>query len=461
MIKNILTLIIVLFISTFAISQQQPENPGFENWENTSVGGGPTVFEPVDWSSIRTTDGGDFLNNLAPTVWEQSTDTHSGAYSIRLFTANTIIGPAPGTVTNGQIHATLGGEGWAFTVPSNANWNTPFTLKPDSIAIWVKFTQAGADVAQVKAVIHGDGTAKIADDDSTNYIGHSTILITESVATWTRFSAPFNYLNELDPAYVLMVLSTADESATLGSEAYYDDVEFIYNPLSLDLKVFLEGAYTFGSQMQTSLNPSLIPLDQPYNSSPWNYTGDESVTSIPNIDIVDWVLVGLRDAATAAGATSATTIAQQAAFLLKDGSIVGLDGASRLIFDNIYNYDINDDLFVVIQHRNHLGIMSANGLIKSDRYYAYDFSDAAAKNYGGALGIKQLETFGTQVWGMMAGDGDANGTINNDDKTSFWSIFTGQSGYLSSDYDMDGQTDNQDKNQMWLNNINGQSQVPN
>ena len=47
------------------------------------------------------------------------------------------------------------------------------------------------------------------------------------------------------------------------------------------------------------------------------------VASIPNYDIVDWMLVELRDANNAPSATPATIIAQQAAFVLKDGSVVG------------------------------------------------------------------------------------------------------------------------------------------
>ena len=444
---------IACLISIVGISQQQPENPGFENWENV---GSPTV-EPLEWSSIKTADA---LTTLAPQVCDQSSDAHTGNYSVRLYNANTIIGPAAGTITNGRIHASLQG-GWAYTDPDDVQWNTPLTQKPDSIVVWAKFTKAGTDVAQVKAVIHGDGTAKIADDDSTNYIGVSSILIPESVATWTRFSAPFNYLNELDPVYVLMVLSSADESATLGSEALYDDVEFIYNPISLDLKVFLEGPYAGSNQMSTDLNPDHISLAQPFNTAPWNYTGDEFVFPIPSPDIVDWVLVELRDAATAADATGADTIARQAAFVLKDGSIVGMDGSGRLTFDNTFDYDVTENLFVVIQHRNHLGIMSANPLVKTNGYYAYDFTDDAAKTYGGIAGIKQLETFGVGAWGMIGGDGDANGTVNNIDKTSFWSILSGKSGYLSGDYNLDSEINNQDKNDIWLDNVDENSQVPN
>ena len=66
-------------------------------------------------------------------------------------------------------------------------------------------------------------------------------------------------------------------------------------PNTLTLKAFLEGPYS-GIQMNSNLNSSgYIPLSQPFNQLPWNFTGTESVTSIPNADIVDWVLIELRE----------------------------------------------------------------------------------------------------------------------------------------------------------------------
>ena len=63
--------------------------------------------------------------------------------------------------------------------------------------------------------------------------------------------------------------------------------------LSANIRIFFEGAYS-GGIMSTYLNVGgLIPLSQPYNTSPWNYSGTESVSSIPS-NVVDWVLVELR-----------------------------------------------------------------------------------------------------------------------------------------------------------------------
>ncbi len=61
----------------------------------------------------------------------------------------------------------------------------------------------------------------------------------------------------------------------------------------------MEGPFN-GTDMNTDLTDlTYVPLNQPYNTSPWNYTGTESVGSIPNSDVVDWILIELRDAANA------------------------------------------------------------------------------------------------------------------------------------------------------------------
>jgi len=66
--------------------------------------------------------------------------------------------------------------------------------------------------------------------------------------------------------------------------------------LIVDIAVMLEGPYN-GSDMNSTLNANgHIPLSQPYNVAPWNYSGTESLASIP-ADIVDWVLLEFRETA--------------------------------------------------------------------------------------------------------------------------------------------------------------------
>jgi hypothetical protein len=237
---------------------------------------------------------------------------------------------------------------------------------------------------------------------------------------------------------------------TYGETEDYN-VNILHPDIALDLTVFLEGPFN-GSQMNANLG-NLIPLNQPFNGLPWNYNGTESVGTIP-ANVVDWVLVELRSAASAGAATGATMVDRQAAFLLADGSIVGLDGSSNLTFPN----SITEQLFVVIRHRNHLGIMSANAVVPTGGIHSYNFSTGSAQVHGGTNACKQLAS---GIWGMISGDGNRDGIVGMDDKSGLWSPQAGTEGYIYSDYNLDRQSNNIDKDGFWVPNIGKGSQVPN
>ncbi len=141
--------------------------------------------------------------------------------------------------------------------------------------------------------------------------------------------------------------------------------------LIVDIKAFLEGPF-HENEMKAFLNESdILVINQPYNVAPWNYSGNESVASIPNENVVDWVLVELRDASDATLAIPASTVERQAAFVLKDGSIVSLNGSSPLTCSTNL---IQHNLYVVIYHRNHLAVMSANALMQTEGIYSFNFT---------------------------------------------------------------------------------------
>lgn len=102
---------------------------------------------------------------------------------------------------------------------------------------------------------------------------------------------------------------------------------------------------------------------------------------------MDWVLVQLRDADAPENAGSATIIGQQAAFVLTDASIVGLDGTSDLYFDATFS----QNLYAVVFHRNHLGIISAFPLTESGGKYAYDFTSGELQVLGETTDINNLK----------------------------------------------------------------------
>ena len=220
----------------------------------------------------------------------------------------------------------------------------------------------------------------------------------------------------------------------------------------IDLKAFLEGPFN-GTDMNPSTSSGFLPLTQPYNVSPWNYNGSENVVAIPNANVVDWVLIELRDAASANTANPATTIAQQAGFVLNDGSVVSTDGISNMQF----NATVSQNLYVVVYHRNHLGIISANALTQSGGIYSYDFTTDAYQALGNDMPQKEIAT---GVFGMYAGDINSNGSIGAADK-NLWSSDAGKTGYLNSDTNLDSEINNQDKNEKLIPNNGKSSNVPN
>jgi hypothetical protein len=226
-----------------------------------------------------------------------------------------------------------------------------------------------------------------------------------------------------------------------------------FDSIRVNLRAFLEGPYS-GTGMSTALNPGYLPLHHPYDDHPWNYFGTESVAAIPDTNLVDWVLVEIRE--TAGGpqsATPGTAIARQAAFLNSNGIITGTDGQPGLK----YPVSVADDLYAVIWHRNHLGIMSASPLQLENGCYTCDFTTGSAQAFGGATGCREV---GPGKWGMAGGDGDSDGQVTNADKIEVWMVQSGLSGYLEGDYNLDAQVNNEDKLDTWKPNSGMGCQVP-
>jgi len=237
---------------------------------------------------------------------------------------------------------------------------------------------------------------------------------------------------------------------------YYQNGSVNDNSFQLVLKVFLEGAYENGEMSTTLKDKGLIPVTQPYSGSPWFYDGTESMSSIPE-NAVDWVLVEMRETqGDASTATSDKMIARQAGLLMKDGSIKHIDdcGIGNLRFSDSYS----DNLYVVIYHRNHIAVISASPLIFFNGNSNYNFTIGESKALGGSSGHKEIAP---GVWGLVAGDSNADGVINALDKQNSLDPSSGSSGYSTADLSFDSQIDNRDKNEFWYLNYLFLSQVPN
>lgn len=221
---------------------------------------------------------------------------------------------------------------------------------------------------------------------------------------------------------------------------------------ALNLHVLLEGPYA-GGTMSSSLNVmGAIPLSQPYNQPPWNYNGSEQVPAIPNSRIVDWILLDIRETpGDVTTATSQTSIARMACFLMDDGGVRTLNGAGLPLMEQ----SINEHLFVVIYHRNHLSIMTKNNLTMKDGSFTCDLRNMD-EVLGDQLGSSDL---GDGSCAMIAGNGDSNTQVSHTDKNDVWKPQSGSSGYYNGDFNLDGQVDNIDKNDLWAPNCGRGAQV--
>jgi len=173
----------------------------------------------------------------------------------------------------------------------------------------------------------------------------------------------------------------------------------------LKVKVFLQTPYNSTTGlMNTYINSlQLIPAAQPYNSAPWNYAGAEHLRTA-NADIVDWVLVEVRDSNTT------TVIDRRAGLLMKNGEIKDTNLTSGLIFNHVLRAK---RYYITILHKNHLPVMSGS-LIAIPNQTTYDFSDTLQyRPYGGGKkAMIGLDGLGSGKFAMIGGDVNNDGIIS-------------------------------------------------
>jgi subtilisin family serine protease len=245
---------------------------------------------------------------------------------------------------------------------------------------------------------------------------------------------PAGVWDSLDPQDMTLVATdghsngiSTNEIAVGASDVFGLDVE---------MTMLMQGAYSGSGQMTTELNSGgHLPTSQPFDEGPWDYSGSESVSSIPSSDIVDWVLLELRET------TDGDAVGRQAAFLKSDGSVVGLGGSGPASFS-----DVSDgDYYLVVYHRNHLPIMSTSKIsFSSGSTASYDFTTGQDQAYGSA----PMADLGDGNFGLVAGDVNADGqVVYSGPSNDLFPIFNAvgnelsgtASGYLDADVTMNGQ----------------------
>ncbi|MBC8527086.1 MAG: T9SS type A sorting domain-containing protein [Candidatus Cloacimonetes bacterium] len=220
-----------------------------------------------------------------------------------------------------------------------------------------------------------------------------------------------------------------------GSAAGKDNI-----PAYANFTLFLEGPYQAGGTMTDGLP---LPTKSPYGTH-------EDIGILPTVaghNLIDWIYVELRNTETG------ETVQEANAFVLDNGKIVDTDGNYSLPF----HYTTGKQYYIVIRHRNHLDVMSAERKFFGDSYS--EANNINLTTYGSVYnnGFKLVDP---NVYALYTGDASGNNQIQNDDKNDYWKVQVGQAGYLSADFNLNGQVQNNDKNDYWKNNVGHGSQVP-
>ncbi len=302
---------------------------------------------------------------------------------------------------------------------------------PDTLFITTSFDWGPGDLVGIEVTRDSLGVWELKYD-STGYFDN---LITAGAAKDTVYTA----MNYFGVSYYF--------KSSVAGELWLDDVLIQdANRVNVAVKAFLQGPFGADTLRTELASQGFVPINQPYKDAPWNYNGDEIVQSLP-ADVVDWVQVQLRTST-----DSASTVATRSAFIKKDGHITDLDGYSPVSFSGV----ANGNYYVVIRHRNHLAVMTADPVALSVPATLYDMTTGQDKAYG-SLPLVEVST---GVYAIPTGDANANGQVQNDDKNDYWNAQTGLAGYKSADFNLNGQVQNDDKNDYWKVNVGKGTYVP-
>jgi photosystem II stability/assembly factor-like uncharacterized protein len=451
-------------------TSQYSSSTGFGNgvrFFNSNYGvyyGDPNPLSSGNWKILTTSNGGTNWNEV-PSANFPAADNTKGEWgntnSLEIFGDNVWFNTNYGTIQTNPIHVYK-------STNKGLNWTSYSVTFPSGPTTWPKASTIAFSSALNGAIAASNGDIGFTTDGGVNWslstigvpfygisnvpgrnafftVGNPGVsYYSENGGAWTYYNTNISSdkLNCID--------ATANYAWAAGTNGKIVRFQFTQSKINTNFKIYLQGCYNNGSMLTSLRDGGYLPLSQPYNTAPWSYTGTESVTTTIPSGVVDWVLVELRS-----GLTANTKVAQRAAFLKSDGTIVDLDGTSQLGFNGLANGTYR----IVIYHRNHLAIMSSSAVtFTSGSTSIYDFTDNQNKAY--TTGPSPMKEFVVGKYGMYAGDANGNGFITSGDKNTYWLPQNGLSGYLSGDFNLNGFVTSGDKNLFWLPNNGLSTQVP-
>lgn len=215
--------------------------------------------------------------------------------------------------------------------------------------------------------------------------------------------------------------NTRTKTGFTGGGAFAVGDKPLANDIVITGKVMLQGPYVaplMGDQLRTGNH---LPITDPYKVAPFlyvhvGYGGTDSVANysvfdqpVNGDDIVDWIVVEIRDATNAA-----TRVATRTGLIQRDGDIVDIDGFSALKFKGL-----GDGTYHVgLKHRNHLPVRTYTAVALSATPTSLNFTTGGFNEVGGiafdngSLVNEPMAPLGSGVWGLIGGDVNNSNTVS-------------------------------------------------
>lgn len=422
---------------------------------NNSTGAAPTVALPANINALIASNGDVDYYRFTLAVISDITLTMgnlAGDYDLRLLdnTGAQLAISENGNTTNESISypSAPAGTYYIHVFGYNGAFSATqcYVLNASAVAVPQCNTPNGL---QVGNVAWNAGTASWSAVSGA--VAYDLRWKLSSSGTWTNVNAlvglsyVINGLQQIT-SYDVQVRTVCNGSP--ANSSYTNTVSFItpaapceaLPPILVRVKMLLDGAYRGTPQpMIDSLRVrGLVPLLEPYTAL--GYATSGTVSTNANVlattganGVVDWVLVELRN-----NANPATIVETRAALLQRDGDVVAADGSSALGFcatPGTYR--------VAVRHRNHLGVMTANGVALSGTSVTLDLSVSGTSTYG----TNARKNVGA-AWMLWAGNTNGDGSLiyagQDNDRDPILVAVGGSvptttiNGYLPTDVNMDG-----------------------
>jgi len=238
----------MLIAISISIKAQNIPNGNFENWSIKNAYFNPSGMQTFNLQSY-------FLTNSGNTTRDSS--SHQGSLCARMETVSKGNTSLAGVTSIGLFDGDDGLGGM------------PFTQKPDTAYIWVKYNIKPGDTAAVGFFFKKLG----------NVYGMGFQFLTGAINGWTQIAMPINYGLPVNPdTMIFMSISSIDDSSIFaGSVLYVDDISFsngITNIPNADFESWVASTYeepddwfTYSFMNMFLPNPAVEKSNDAYSGS--------------------------------------------------------------------------------------------------------------------------------------------------------------------------------------------------